>query len=240
MKSLLLTSLLLIKSINAFCQFDGRVDEAAVIKNHFEKLALDSGSSQLYNGYEYRDYPTSYFKEGHQFLGNSEWNTGTLTYESKKFNNIPIRYDIVNDVIIIRSFDRVSSVTLLKSKVQRFSFSGRSFIKIPSIEKDNPSNHKFYEELYHQKSILLAKRNKKVVESVSAIGVEKSIEVSNRYYVLLGNEYRQFKKPESLLKILSHKKQEIRVHLIKNQIELKKDPERAMVAIMSYYDQINN
>jgi len=62
----------------------------------------------------------------------------------------------------------------------------------------------------------------------------------NIYYIKKEGVYRTIRNKSSLLSVLKNKKKEVQQYLKTNDIKFKKEPERAMIMAVRYYDQLTN
>jgi hypothetical protein len=210
--------------------------EANLKQNALTEL-ITNGQSYLYNGFEYLDYPVNYFETGNPYFASETWITGDVNYEGINYFKVPLLYDLTKDELVLQYFDKIAKVNLLKEKVQNFDLVGHHFINITANDnKGIPPG--FYDQLYNQTLMILVQRTKNIAETVSIEGVKHHIEAIERYYVKKEGVFYRFNNEASLLKILQSQKKEITRKLKQQKIKFKKDPEKAMLIIATYYDQI--
>ena len=83
------------------------------------------------------------------------------------------------------------------------------------------------------------RRYKGTLEDVSPDGIfTKILKQKNEIYLKKEGKYFSVLSSGSVLKALGNKQKEILSHLKKNAIKFKKDPEKAIVMMVSYYDQL--
>ncbi len=88
---------------------------------------------------------------------------------------------------------------------------------------------------------MLVRRFKGTLEDVSPEGIfTKILKQKNEIYLKKDGKYFSVLSSGSVLKALGNKQKEILAQLKKNSIKFKKDPEKATVMMVMYYDQLNN
>ena len=87
---------------------------------------------------------------------------------------------------------------------------------------------------------MFAKREKKILEKYSNIQISKVVISQNIYYIKKDGVYHTIKNKSSLLSVLKSKKKEVQQYLKTNDIKFKREPERAMIMAVKYYDQLTN
>ncbi|MGM0641692.1 MAG: hypothetical protein ACQESN_09755 [Thermotogota bacterium] len=126
----------------------------------------------LVNGYPYKK--TDHRVKGHPFLMNDSWNDATIFLKNRKVEGKKIKYDIHNDVIILKSRlgrNNFKLVQLNKFLVDSFRLNSsinRHFVKSSIYQKDKEETV-FYEKIYNYKgTAFVRKLGKKLKKSVSA------------------------------------------------------------------------
>jgi len=202
---------------------------------YYENLGEES---PLYNGSEYIEYAYT-LQEGHPFFQTSNFINGTVNLDGMIFRDVPILYDIVKDQVIILDFQKVYKINLPADRVQQFFLSGHLFVHlIPDSSAQIKTG--FYDQLYNGKIGLFAKREKRILEKYSNIQISKVVISQNNYYVKKGANYYTIKNKSSLLSVLKDKKKDVQQYWKSNNIKFKKEPEKAMIMAVKYYDQITN
>ena len=105
--------------------------------------------SPLYNGSEYIEY-TFTFLEGDPFFGSASWVNGNINFDGLTFHEVPMLYDIVKDQVVIKDFQKAFKIILRSDKIQQFTLSGHTFIRLPH-DNSNQIKTGFYDQLYNGK-----------------------------------------------------------------------------------------
>lgn len=196
-------------------------------------------ASTLYNGREYTRYsPTT---KGHAYFMVNDWQTATILYDGITYADVPALYDMVKDELVIRHFNGVASVQLVKEKVDRFSIAGHSFVRVdPDSTREVQLLPGFYDQLHNGKTVLLVKRTKQILEHIVAQQIETSFEQKNNFFILKEGKYHSVKNAAALLHALGDKRKEVQQYLRKHQLKFRRDPEATAVKAVAFYEASKN
>ena len=192
--------------------------------------------SPLYNGSEYIEYAYT-LQEGHPFFQVVNFINGNVNVDGMIFHDVPMLYDIVKDQLIIQDFQKVYKINLPADRVRQFFLLGHLFVRLNASDQVKTG---FYDQLYKGKISLFAKREKKILEKYSNIQISKVVISQNVYYIKKDGVYYTIKNKSSLFSALKSKKKEVQQYLKANDIKFKREPERAMIMAVKYYDQLTN
>jgi hypothetical protein len=148
-------------------------------------------------------------------------------------------YDIVKDQVIILDFQKVYKINLPADRIQQFSLLGHLFVRL-TRDASGDIRTGFYDQLYSGKIALFARREKRVMEKYSNIQISKVVISGNSYYIKKDGVYYTIKNKSSLLSVLKNKKKDVQQYWKSNHVKFKKEPEKAMILAVKYYDQITN
>lgn len=190
------------------------------------------GESLLFNGSDYGEYTP--LKDEYPFYLSDDWIPGSVMYDGQFYDNIMLQYDISTDQLIIESHMYGTQIQLIKSKVQSFSLEDRKFINM-----DSSSMKGFYEVLYSGKTMVLAKRIKRLQERISSAEITREFEEKNKYYMLVNGEYVVVKDRRSALKALRIHKKELQQKYQALNVPSKKQPERQIIILAELNDSID-
>ncbi len=209
----------------------------AVAKSNAHKLHETSmgAQSRLYNGARYVD--PEFNDEEHPFFLSEDWLTGSVSYDGEKFDDVPLMYDLLNQVLVAEHKPSGHAIRLVDEKLTRFSIEGHNFERIEtgSVQHSLPATGP-YDVLHEGPSRLLARRVKVRRETIESSEIVISYDLRQRYFILRNGVYFPVTKKSSLLKVLSDKKQDLR-HFLKQQgIRYSSDRERALIAAVKFYD----
>lgn len=129
-------------------------------------VAALGNQAVLYDGAEYVDYTTPGTR-GHQFFGEPEAQLGSVVYRSGTFTNVPLRYDLVRDQLVLLYPGQAAALMLVPAKVASFSLGSHRFVRVVRDSlAGNGLATGFYELLADGPVRLLARRQKRVYQTI--------------------------------------------------------------------------
>ncbi|MDP5231076.1 MAG: hypothetical protein NWQ38_11845 [Cellulophaga sp.] len=186
----------------------------------------------LFNGLQYVEkYRTD--SESHMFFLDRNFKNGSLSLVTKKFSNIPLKYDVFDDALIVKSFtkENVTALILDNSIVKSFEIEGHEFSFLHTIDNKIPTG--YYELLYENASFSLYKKHiKKIVKKTSDGYVNFGFKDTYTYYFYYENEYTTIKKPANFVTIFPDLKYEIQLSITKHKKLSKTDYSHYLVTIL--------
>ena len=196
-------------------------------------------NSMIMTGSYYND--TNSGIGGHPFYMINIWTTGTVVYEGQRYDNMEIRYDIYDDIILIKYIDqqgRVRPIQLQSSKVEEFIMMDHHFIHIVE-DTSSVLNAGFFDLLHAgENATLLAKRRKEISRTSNIENLVKEYYENDKWYVKFGHNYYEIKSKKSLLEVFSERKDEVKVYLKKNKAAFRKDQEKQFKEAVQYYNSL--
>ena len=205
---------------------------------YFKSLGEQAG---IYRGPGYIGYPYQ-VTNGHQFFESTNFAKGTIFYDGMLYQNISMWYDLVKDQVVVQTLDSLSLISLHNERIDYFSLFGHQFKKIiQDPANSNSLSTGFYDQIYDGKTEVLVRRYKGTLEDVSSEGIfTKILKQKNEIYLKKDGKYFSVLNSGSVLKALGNKQKEMLSQLKKNSIKFKKDPEKAIVMMVMYFDQLSN
>jgi len=211
------------------------LEESYPVKLYYDALGENA---HLYNGYE---YPTpNWIIKGSPYWVDS-MTRSNLYYDECFYQNVPILYDMVLDLVVIDRLDQHFKISLISSKLLSFSLKNHEFVRInkDSLKGvDIPTG--FYDWIYKGKSTILAKRIKTVQEVIEYNKANQYYIDNNLYFVKSGGRFVEVGNKTALLKLFASKKSEIKKYIRKNKLDFNSDFEKTLIAICAYYDQLTS
>lgn len=194
----------------------------------------------IFNGKEDKGYLHK-FDEGTPYFITNKWSKGNLNYDGKLYEDVSLLYDVVKDEVGYLYFNNLSEIILSKEKVSAFSVMGHHFVNVtPDSLRTSSIAAGFYDELYHGKTLLLAKRTKNIQNFITQSGEEYKVFSKDHYYVKKGEDYFSVNSKKSFIQNLTDKRKELQQYIRQTKLDFKKNPEVAMSRTLAYYDQLIN
>lgn len=209
----------------------------ANITNGFNKaMGKQAG---LYNGPEFIPYgfvsPTNAnFKDSVTFV------IGNVNYDGVLYTNVPLIYDLHQELLITRLHNGFTSYSLLNEKIDNFDMFDHHFVRFQPDDINRIMAAGFYDELYNNKLQLLAKRYKDLQEEHLEFTITNVFSEKNTYFLKKENKYYRVQNSSDFLKVLRNKKNELKKYVKDNKLDFRKNRERSMIMLVSYYDKITN
>jgi hypothetical protein len=189
--------------------------------------------SLLYTGREYIQYGNGI--KGHPYFQQDSLQTGTVSYDGISYPGIPLKYDIYQDILIVRDYDKSSLIELLREKISWFQISSHRFVYLSPPKEINKISSGFYELLLsHPLSTIYARRIKQVPVTSKSDEQQQFAEKSV-YYIMINDVYFDINDKESLLHVFKDKKDALKKYIKENNINFKKALEGAIINTTTHY-----
>lgn len=227
---MLLLGLLLLQGFSVAAQSPLR-DSALQSYYRFikENAAIFSGSAYLPRGTEIT---------GHPFYQEDSLQTGSLVCQGIVYDNIPLKYEIFDDALILKDYSQNYFIRLNGSKIAAFTINQDSFIQPsyddPALEADHPG---FYQRIYNGASEVLVKHKKVLLYKTTIDKTLTWYEPYKFYYIRKGNEWFNISSRNDVVKAYGDKKQEIR-RFLSGKEKFKKNPEGLLKATAAFYEEL--
>jgi len=192
--------------------------------------------SGIYNGMVYSGY-SFLFKSGSPFFDSKGMDSGSVVYEGMLYKNLPLIYDNLKDVVVIR--DGEDFIQLNNKRLSEFEIPGHHFIRLDEDDiKNSEAIAGFYEILYKGKVTVWKKTIKKIAEDISTDNlVEKSITQSDYFYIRKDSILYPVKNKRDIKGIFSDQKASILQFIKKNKLSFGEDKGNTLIQITAYYEQ---
>jgi hypothetical protein len=191
----------------------------------------------LYTGRQYVDYRPVLDKGGHPYFQSPEFLEGSILYDGMLYENVPLQYDIVKNMVITWDPFKKYLLELVNDKVDWFTINDIRFVHLKQGTNTRYTlDDGFYRILYDGKTTVLKKEAKFINQDIDIKKVLRTIEETPVYYIKKNNAYYPVDKKASVLKVLADKKADLNQFIRKNDLDLSDDKEKALAAIAAQYD----
>jgi hypothetical protein len=204
---------------------------------HITQQASLKEDQILYNG---KLWHNLYHKiKGDQFLFSNDYLPGSLTINSKSYNNLGISYDIYNDEIITLK-NHGSILQLNKEMVDSFSlvYNFKTYRFKNTMEDSLPGIKGYVNVLYKGKSALYVKYKKEI----QILAVDNKYDLfyqTYRIYFQKAGIIHQINNKSELLKLLYEDKARIKDFIKKNKLRISKMEPESFIPVIRYYDSLS-
>ena len=122
----------------------------------FDKI-VSVNNTKLSYGVIYKEKYRKKDKDNHNFLIDENFKKGSVLYRNQKFNNIDLKYELVDDFIVVKINNQEQQISIIPEKtlVERFVIENRSFIY--------SEDYGFLEELLVRDQFAVFKKHQKSV-----------------------------------------------------------------------------
>lgn len=166
-------------------------------------------------------------KGNHHFLVDNNFHKGDVLYDGQTYYNIPIKYDVFEDNIIVKipSINENYPLVLEKEKVSNFYLNRSLFI--------NLNEYGFSRQLsIAQDFILYKKYYKKRISKTAAKFSYHKFKPDNTYFMHHKGAYTSIKKKKDWLRLFPDKKNIIRNYYKVNSEKNKNTPDAFMMELL--------
>ena len=201
-----------------------------VIEYYIEHI---EGQSELFSGPRYELMAPA--NKGSYYFGDHAYCTpATVYFNSTRYNNVPILYDVYHDQMITYTGENFMVLDPTKAHDVNLLDHHFKYLEQPGLAAG------YYDVLYNGKTQLLVKMRKVINEEiVSQREVQTIIAEKDQLYLKKGDAFFPVSGKSTVLSILSDKKKEIKQYLHDQKLDFNQDKTGAIVAIAAYYDQLN-
>jgi hypothetical protein len=183
---------------------------------------LGSENSLLFNGTRPSENTKSN-NGSHKYYLSPGYIPGNIVYSDQPFFNIPLKYDIYEDEIIINltSGTKSSIIKLIKANVQRFNLQNKQFIQLMDRDQKLIVNG-FYEVLFESPELSLYKKHHKTKkERIVQKEVYTDFKEEDLYLMQRLGKYHTISNKNDLIKIIPEQRSTIN-RLYKENDKLRK------------------
>jgi hypothetical protein len=174
--------------------------------------------------------------EGHPFFGEKSWRSGTLGAGLQVVNNQVLRYDLLNDCLLLQHFSLSGShaINLNKQVVYSFTLDGHSFYFLDSSNFDRGiSEAGYYELAYGAETEVWVKWEKYFAER-SQEGGEYVNRNSN--YIERGGTFYRISNKKSLLRVFPGREDELKAYMRKERMVIRNGNVDQIVDLVKYIE----
>lgn len=196
-------------------------------------------STNLYAGPQYIEYAYS-IPEGSPLL-NADFVEGNLFYNGILYTNLPMQYDLMKELVIVKDPMNVYKFTLFNENVKWFTLANHKFERIINNDSGNTiMKTGFYDVLYDGKIGIYKKENLSIKETITYnAALRRYIAETDNYYIKKDNRFYEISNKNDLLSVLKDKRKDLQQYAKKNKLKFKKYKEYAFEKIAAYYDSLN-
>ena len=190
----------------------------------------------LYNGRVWQNEFNN--TDGDQFFLSSDFSTGNVTVDGHNFDSVQIRYDLINDELLIQRND---GMIILINKEMTNSFNLFYYdVKYRFVNFDNtsPGNLSGYCHLLYDGNIkVYAKYTKELIPTTMTNGLPRFSQV-NKVYIFKDGKIHRTDNRKELLNLFSEGEEQtmIKKYIRSNQISISRNDPESFRRVIEYYE----
>ena len=207
----------------------------------YEAIQIASLDDPFIQNGEYYTYPY-YNANGHPFLGQKDFETGSVVFRGKTYEGLSLNYDIFNQQLILsREQNGVLQMNLLAPEfVSGFFLKGKQFSKLAS----NVEAPAFYQLISESGSVScyysLFKDRREIRDSGNR-SIYSFSEQKSRRYLLLDEQLQRYKSNKTFLKLFpDQSRTQIKEYMKENRISVMEADNQLMIRLTEYCDKVLN
>ncbi len=162
----------------------------------------------LFNGTKYIELFRT-INEKHKFFKTSEFQQGSIVYDGQFYDQIPLKYDLHTDELLLNIGYNYQYPTLIlfKSKVEQFTIGNSHFVQIVNTTEKSKVKG-FYEVLFEGDSLTLLKKNKKKgFKRIKGSTVYYEFIPEDSYLVKNNGEFHHIENKQDIVRIWPSKRE---------------------------------
>lgn len=206
----------------------------SILQQYYTRM---NANTPIYSGAEYTGHGQSI--SGHAFYISETPTEGIIEYDGIMYKRLLMRYELVEDAVILKDYTQNYFIQLNSAKISRFWIGNNEFI-LPSYaapELKFPATG-FFQRLYNGATWALAKRTKQLIYKTTEEKVTMQYKSFNSFYIRKGSEVYPVSGKKDILSVFEDRKTDIRKFIGEKHLNFKKDPETFLTSVCSYYDQL--
>ncbi|WP_339788550.1 MAG: hypothetical protein ACMVP2_11910 [Imperialibacter sp.] len=204
-----------------------------VLSNQYDAEVGYSG--RIFNGAEYGIKYADVVD--HAFLV-SEWQPGSINFLDRAYKGLELRYDIVNDLVVLKHYDPNSGISIAimpaQEKINSFTLSSVQFVRLPP-QVTGEQKSRFYELIADKEYKLVAKHTKEKFIDKSRGAPVVGFQHKVKLYLKKDDEFIIIRSKRALLKVLEDKKKELADYSRARKLYWNENPKRTAAILVGYY-----
>jgi hypothetical protein len=177
----------------------------------------------LHSGGQY--FPSYRGVEGHPFYISKNLDRNPLIIGEVAFEEVPLQYDIVDDVIVSVTPAKGQKSILNHEKIDGFGLEGHTFIRIKEELPYFFHKNGFYRVVVAGEIDLFCKHRKLPAKNSGSMETGRKYEDRDWYLIRLEKDYHLVKRKKEAFELLGLKKKEVKPLLKKDRLRFKRDKE---------------
>jgi len=203
------------------------------IQFYYQVLGSEIGMN---NGIAYRaDIPRA-SDQGQPYFDSDRWMTGEIWYGGMRYDNVPLRYDVVRDKVVALLAPSGIKLELISENVKYFTINDHRFVQLIRTDRNSPIETGFFELLYDGSVKLYLKWKRNRNELTRSGELEIRYEDQNEIFLQKDDRYFIVYTKASVLQVFEDKKVMLQKFIKRNHLSFGKHRIESIKKIVAYYE----
>lgn len=192
----------------------------------------------IYSGIYYYGF---YNVKGTAFYQDLDFRNGTVRYDGKEYYDIPMRYELVKDILVVLPPHDYRGIILFSPRVNEFSFDNHRFVYLDSLQYPTLPANGFYEELVKGKLTIYSRTTKILEERLDGSTLVRAFNRKNFLFAVKDSIWYRITSQASLMELIKDRKKEVMdLMKLKKKLRFRKAREETSREIARYYNQLTH
>ncbi|MDR2914811.1 MAG: hypothetical protein LBV74_08285 [Tannerella sp.] len=221
---------------HAFAQ---KQDDILVIDNNISSyLETTKNYASIYSGKEEPRYKVKIIN--HPYLDIEEFRRGTLSFDGRVYPDVMIRLNQDLEELAILSPDKSFSILAPRDRVEYATIDSLFIIYHKPVSADGRALPEgYYVRMYNGECQVWKRKTSFLNSRINDMVLEYFFENNTKIYIRKNGIYYPVSTKRSVLKLFASEKKELKKIIRKSGLIYKENPERAIVTITGFYDNLN-
>lgn len=214
-------------------------DESKTYYNLFDSLTV-SENKDVFNGHEFVDAYRGIKPEEHRYFGNNNFYEGYVFYNGQPYFNISIKYDVLEDMLILELPNKGFKYISLNSNLVRvFKLGNNTFVKLNESDALSADyKNGFFKSSYtNSKYSLFTKLKKTKHKKIANKRVYYTFKLEENYFLAYKDKYFKIQSIKDLQEALPEEEKDIRLFFDSNKRLFKSNKQEFLIEIL---ENLNN
>jgi hypothetical protein len=190
----------------------------------------------LFNGRIWRSLHSNVL--GDEFLFTKDWIFGEVNINDMTFKNLPLRYDIYNDELVIM-VSQGTFVQLNKELIKGFLLFWENKNMVFENFGTGPGNPiRGFGQVLYRGNICLIEKQKKLIQELAVQNKIDEFYQKQFLYILKNGIFYRITRKKDMLNVLSDKEEQLKSFLREKRIKVRKKNPESFLPVIIFYDNL--
>lgn len=210
-------------------------EDSSMVSASAAYLKLMGENASLFNGAEYVS-PRQQV-DGFPFYGQENQYKGAIYFSGVWYFDLPIHLDLVNDKMLMWSYDGSRLLVLNAEKIEKVKLGERQFVNASLYSSFISSNKTgFYQLVYDGKIKVMAKMQKVIVQKSASDRAFAFYKQFTKYFIVVNEKWSEVGSKNAVLNLLADKRDDLKAYITKEKLNYKKSTEIFLEKIVRFYE----